>query len=203
MESLKNQQKEKKIDIIQAIQNKWSEISQTEENKTILTENERLENVQQELSKILEWQYSYLVDTKLPTKTSVTKIKEEKIKLQDINLQTEEDRKLENILGVGNFRKEGTVEFIKQEEKQEQEKTIEQKQKKGEEQKENCKNFSKRMPKFMQENKTISNAHKGTLVHLCIPEIKRRKRIHVARYPRNDTGTIRKTDYYNRRSKKY
>ena len=175
LESLKNQQKEKKIDIIQAIQNKWSEISQTEENKTILTENERLENVQQELSKILEWQYSYLVDTKLPTKTSVTKIKEEKIKLQDINLQTEEDRKLENILGVGNFRKEGTVEFIKQEEKQEQEKTIEQKQKKGEEQKENCKNFSKRMPKFMQENKTISNAHKGTLVHLCIQRLKEEK----------------------------
>ena len=33
LESLKNQQKEKKIDIIQAIQNKWSEISQTEEKE--------------------------------------------------------------------------------------------------------------------------------------------------------------------------
>ncbi len=144
LESLKNQQEEKKVDIVQEIQNKWSEI----------------ENVQQELSKILEWQYRYLVDTKLPTKTSVTKIKQEKMKLQDINLETEEEREQENI-----FRKEETTEFTKQDEIQKQQ----------EEQKESSKIFSEIMPKFMQESKKISNAHKGTLVHLCIQRLKEEK----------------------------
>lgn len=144
LESLKNQQEEKKVDIVQEIQNKWSEI----------------ENVQQELSKILEWQYRYLVDTKLPTKTSVTKIKQEKMKLQDINLETEEEREQENI-----FRKEETTEFTKQDEIQKQQ----------EEQKESSKIFSEIMPKFMQESKKISNAHKGTLVHLCIQRLREEK----------------------------
>ncbi len=132
--SFKNQQEEKKTDIVQEIQNKWSEI----------------ENVQQELNKILEWQYRYLVDTKLPTKTSVTKIKQEKMKLQDINLETEEERQV-------------------------QERWPEQKQQQQEEQKESSKIFSEIMPKFMQENQTISNAHKGTLVHLCIQRLKEEK----------------------------
>lgn len=82
------------------------------------------------------------------------------MKLQDINLETEEEREQENI-----FRKEETTEFTKQDEIQKQQ----------EEQKESSKIFSEIMPKFMQESKKISNAHKGTLVHLCIQRLKEEK----------------------------
>lgn len=177
--SLKNQQEEKKIDMIQEIQNKWSEILQAEKNNAqaekynIQEENNtQQENIQQELSKILEWQYRYLVDTKLPTKTSVTKIKQEKMKLQDINLETEEEIELENIFGENRFRKHEKTELTKQSERKGQERCPEQKQQQQEEQKETSKVFSEIMPKFMQESRKISNAHKGTLVHLCIQRLK-------------------------------
>ena len=39
---------------------------------------------EQALKELLEWKYDYIVDTTLPTKSSVTKIKQEKIKLEEI-----------------------------------------------------------------------------------------------------------------------
>lgn len=85
---------------------------------------------EQALKELLEWKYYYIVDTTLPTKSSVTKIKQEKIKLEEI-LKGIESEEVE-------YKKSYT-------------------------------------PKFMQEDKKISNAEKGTLVHLCIQRLDERK----------------------------
>lgn len=85
---------------------------------------------EQELKELLEWKYDYIVDTTLPTKSSVTKIKQEKIKLEEI-LKGIESEEVE-------YKKSYT-------------------------------------PKFMQEDKKISSAEKGTLVHLCIQRLDERK----------------------------
>lgn len=85
---------------------------------------------EQALEELLEWKYDYIVDTTLPTKSSVTKIKQEKIKLEEM-LKGIESEEVE-------YKKSYT-------------------------------------PKFMQEDKKISNAEKGTLVHLCIQRLDERK----------------------------
>lgn len=85
---------------------------------------------EQALKELLEWKYDYIVDTTLPTKSSVTKIKQEKIKLKEM-LKGIESEEVE-------YKKSYT-------------------------------------PKFMQEDKKISNAEKGTLVHLCIQRLDERK----------------------------
>ena len=46
------------------------------------TQEER-KNVQDNLKQTLEWKYKYLTDTVLPTKSSVTKLKQDKMKLQE------------------------------------------------------------------------------------------------------------------------
>lgn len=85
---------------------------------------------EQALKELLEWKYDYIVDTTLPTKSSVTKIKQEKIKLEEM-LKGIESEEVE-------YKKSYT-------------------------------------PKFMQEDKKISNAEKGTLVHLCIQRLDEKK----------------------------
>lgn len=85
---------------------------------------------EQALKELLEWKYDYIVDTTLPTKSSVTKIKQEKIKLEEI-LKGIESEEVE-------YKKSYT-------------------------------------PKFMQEDKKISSAEKGTLVHLCIQRLDEKK----------------------------
>lgn len=101
-------------------------IEQILKNKSY-EENKKSE---QALEELLEWKYDYIVDTTLPTKSSVTKIKQEKIKLEEI-LKGIESEEVE-------YKKSYT-------------------------------------PKFMQEDKKISNAEKGTLVHLCIQRLDERK----------------------------
>ncbi len=85
---------------------------------------------EQALKELLEWKYDYIVDTTLPTKSSVTKIKQEKIKLEEMLKEVESEE----------------VEYKKS-----------------------------YTPKFMQEDKKISNAEKGTLVHLCIQRLDEKK----------------------------
>lgn len=92
--------------------------------------DEEKKKSEQALKELLEWKYDYIVDTTLPTKSSVTKIKQEKIKLEEI-LKGIESEEVE-------YKKSYT-------------------------------------PKFMQEDKKISNAEKGTLVHLCIQRLDERK----------------------------
>ncbi len=85
---------------------------------------------EQALKELIEWKYDYIVDTTLPTKSSVTKIKQEKIKLEEM-LKGIESEEVE-------YKKSYT-------------------------------------PKFMQEDKKISSAEKGTLVHLCIQRLDEKK----------------------------
>ncbi len=108
---------------------------------------EEKQKSQQALKELLEWKYKYIVDTTLPTKSSVTKIKQEKIKLQEI---LEEQSKLQNAEYVENIKnsKNEEVEITKQKDYK-----------------------TEYMPKFMQETKKISNAEKGTLIHLCIQKL--------------------------------
>ena len=101
-------------------------IGQVLKNKS----DEENKKSEQALKELLEWKYDYIVDTTLPTKSSVTKIKQEKIKLEEI-LKGIESEEVE-------YKKSYT-------------------------------------PKFMQEDKKISNAEKGTLVHLCIQRLDERK----------------------------
>ncbi len=102
------------------------EIEQILKNKS----DEENKKSEQALKELLEWKYDYIVDTTLPTKSSVTKIKQEKIKLEEI-LKGIESEEVE-------YKKSYT-------------------------------------PKFMQEDKKISSAEKGTLVHLCIQRLDERK----------------------------
>lgn len=102
---------------------------------------------QQTLKQLLEWEYKYTVDTILPTKSSVTKIKQEKLKMQEV---LEEQQKLQNAEYIENIKNDLNIEN-------------------EENNKQNCN--SENIPKFMQENKKISNAEKGTLVHLCIQRL--------------------------------
>ena len=85
---------------------------------------------EQALKELIEWKYDYIVDTTLPTKSSVTKIKQEKIKLEEM-LKGIESEEVE-------YKKSYT-------------------------------------PKFVQEDKKISSAEKGTLVHLCIQRLDEKK----------------------------
>ena len=108
------------------------QIDLKEEIEQILKNKSEEENKKSEqaLKELLEWKYDYIVDTTLPTKSSVTKIKQEKIKLEEMlkGIKSEE---------VG-YKKSYT-------------------------------------PKFMQEDKKISSAEKGTLVHLCIQRLDEKK----------------------------
>ncbi len=85
-----------------------------------------------DLQNKLNWKYSYLSDTMLPTKTSVTNIKQEKIKLQELSSKLEEKSFEESYL-------------------------------------------EKVVPKFLNENEVITNAKKGSLVHLCIQKLDEKK----------------------------
>ncbi len=108
------------------------QIDLKEEIEQILKNKSEEENKKSEqaLKELLEWKYDYIVDTTLPTKSSVTKIKQEKIKLEEM-LKGIESEEVE-------YKKSYT-------------------------------------PKFMQEDKKISSAEKGTLVHLCIQRLDERK----------------------------
>ncbi len=114
------------------------------EQKLKDTKKEESEKMQQDLNELLSWKYKYMVDTKLPTKTSVTKIKEEKMKLSDDlnlseNVENEEDAK-----------------EIKLKENLDEKEQI---------------NKLEISPKFLQEKETITGAHKGTLAHLLVQKL--------------------------------
>ena len=114
------------------------------EQKLKDTKKEESEKMQQDLNELLSWKYKYMVDTKLPTKTSVTKIKEEKMKLSD-DLNLSEDVESE----------EDPKEIKLKENLNEKEQT----------------NKLEISPKFLQEKETITCAHKGTLAHLIVQKL--------------------------------
>ncbi len=114
---LKKQEQEETIDVMQKINENLSNISKEEINK-----------MQEELANTLKWKYPHLIDTKLPTKTSVTSIKQEKIRLEELKDENASNENMETY----------TFEVS---------------------------------PRFLQEKEVISNARKGSLVHLCIQKL--------------------------------
>lgn len=152
---LKKQEQEETIDVMQKINENLSNISKEEINK-----------MQEELANTLKWKYPHLIDTKLPTKTSVTSIKQEKIRLEELkdenatneNIEsndTLEDKYKEKLKIPENYE----ISNVKLEEIQ----NLENKNAKT--------TFKEISPRFLQEKEVISNARKGSLVHLCIQKL--------------------------------
>lgn len=85
---------------------------------------------QERISKLLEYKYRYINATSIPTKTSVTEIKEKMYPVQ-------------NLFSISNEKKEDVVED------------------------------EIKMPLFLQQDKDtkITNAQKGTLIHLCMQKL--------------------------------
>ncbi len=72
LENLHLQEQEEKQDVLGKLEEQLNSLSKQEKEK-----------MEQDLQQILSWQYLYEVDTHLPTKTSVTNIKQELMKLAD------------------------------------------------------------------------------------------------------------------------
>ena len=98
----------------------------------------------------LNWEYRYLASAKIPTKTSVTKLKQQ---------EGENEQDLEDILGSRKVTKSGrTIE----DNKVEIDWTGEAKK-------------LTYIPKFMETEQKLTPAQKGTLIHLCVQKLDEKK----------------------------
>ena len=141
------------------------------------------ERVQNELIEKLSWQYPYIVDTKLQTKTSVTKIKQEKMRLEeleamnnteDLEAETTDDIATNGIDDIEETRLQtemqaGQVNFLEIESKGKTDEMLVANQEMTESKLANL------VPKFLKPEEKISNSKKGTLVHLCIQKLDEKK----------------------------
>ena len=144
-------EKEGTESILKTYVHKKKELLKTLKTEEKETEDiiEKLENTeidkskQEEIDKVLNFKYSHILDTILPTKTSVTEIKNLSMKE---NIENEEN--VVNILDILNI-----------EEEREQE------------DKEKETNFAK--PEFLrtEEENKLSGAKKGTLIHLAMQKL--------------------------------
>ena len=125
----------KKVDLLKRL----NQTEETQEEENIITKlNNRANELQKdsnvELHKVLKWKYNYAESSVMPTKTSVTKIKEiENEKIVSID-ELNEEQDLSN----------------------------------------NSK-FAVTRPQFLNEEMQITNAQKGTLMHLCFQKLDERK----------------------------
>ncbi len=147
--SLKLEIKDKKEEM-----NKWNKLlNNMPENIQEETEFEHKENLYKTIQKKLEYKYAFLASTVIPTKISVTKIKEleqEKIKsLDEITSQQQGHTK--------NIEKLKETENIKTSSKEEKSEF--------------------RKPEFLKENKDekLTSAQKGTITHLCLQKLDAKK----------------------------
>lgn len=157
-----------KQDLIKELQ-MTEEKQQTDITKLIQKEVEKQEDTDlSELKQSLEWKYAYEIDTKLPTKTSVTKLKQEQInRLPSLEEQVnweEEGYNMEPEVGE-------TIEVFSTKEQLDNKEIR------------NLKEMQKlNQLKYIQV-KTLENeketkltpAQKGTLVHLCIQKLDEKK----------------------------
>ena len=107
---LKKGEQEEAIDILQKIKERLNK-----------TPKEEAMKVQETLKNTLEWKYSHLIDTYLPTKTSVTNIKQEKMKLEELenyenSMDVKELQNLENQNTKNNSFKEMVPKFLQEQE---------------------------------------------------------------------------------------
>ena len=117
--------------------------------RLVFSDNKDVKNV----DRLLNWEYSNIQDTIIPSKTSISKIKEiknAKNKEQVIKESLENKEELEN--SIENLIEDETTEMDKYE-----------------------KEVSEIKPKFMQNTK-ITAAQKGTLMHLCFQKLDLKKK---------------------------
>ena len=123
LEENKNKEKEE-FDIEKIIE----EANRDKEN------SEERENIRKQINQLLSWKYPYIESSKIPTKTSVTKLKQEE------NREVVQIYEVEELMGKVNN-------------KEEEEKKL------------------TYIPKFMEEQQKLTQAQKGTLMHLCIQKL--------------------------------
>lgn len=147
---------------LEKIENEEKDLIQ-ELNNEAKNENKNINKIEEKLS----WNYPYKASEIIPTKTSVSKIKEEK------NKQKENEKKNE----------------ISNEQEENKEKSIEEKQDNSlksflvqelNDSNETITTYQKELsvPKFEKEEK-ITNAQKGTLMHLCIQHLDESKEYEI------------------------
>ncbi len=160
LKKLEKVQVEEKINVKQTIEQILAKQDETQK-----------EEQQKKLEEILSWKYDYLVDTILPTKTSVTNIKQEKMRLEEITALEERE---EALVEDKELEKEETL-AEKDKELEKEETLVEEKQKLEKQELIQKQSLQSVTPKFLQGEEKISNAHKGTLIHLCIQKMDEKK----------------------------
>ena len=151
--SLKLEIKDKKEEM-----NKWNKLlNNVPENIQEETEFEHQENLYKTIQKELEYKYAFLASTVIPTKISVTKIKElEQEKIQSLEEITSQQRShTKNIeKSTEKLKETASIKTSSEEEKSE---------------------FRK--PEFLKENKDekLTSAQKGTITHLCLQKLDAKK----------------------------
>ena len=133
-----------------------------------LEKHEKDNNQMNKIKDILNYQYKYLLSTIMPTKTSVTKIKE----MENGNFSIFDDISIID----GNFENDDILVSLRNEKIQESSDNG----KEAENREEEIQNFSKskkgnifKKPKFLNNNKEekLSSTKKGTIVHLCMQNL--------------------------------
>ncbi len=113
-------------------------------------------NKTNELAKILKWKYFYMDSSVIPTKTSVTKLKEADNNEQIISIEEiEENSRSSKKIDLDYNGKIQSQEDEMQDEKESR--------------------FAIARPQFLNEEVKITNAQKGTLMHLCFQKLDERK----------------------------
>ncbi len=182
----------RKQDLIKELQQNTQEqmnFRQELQQKLQSFSKEEKEKMQKELKEKLSWKYPYLVDTKLQTKTSVTKIKQEKMKLEELEAvdtqndvndieeleaETTDDIATNGIDDIEETRLQTEtqakqVNFLEIESKGKTDEMLVANQEMTESKLANL------IPKFLKPEEKISNSKKGTLVHLCIQKLDEKK----------------------------
>ena len=140
----------KKTDILKEMK-KAEEIS-IDVEKILNKEAEKVElsikiKEEENIQKTLSWKYEYLESSKIPTKTSVTKLKN----MENNDVQSEVD--FEDLMKANATKEEKNKEV----EKEEKTSTI------------------TYVPKFTKEQQKLTPMQKGTLMHLCVQKLDEKK----------------------------
>ena len=115
------------------------------------------ESLEEQIKRLLEWKYEYIASSKIPTKTSVTKLKEMEQE-SDLDDLIEMAR---NRISIGKKNDESEI-IVKESEKENAQSTEKY-------------NRLTAKPKFMEKVQKLTAAQKGTLIHLCVQKLDEKK----------------------------
>ena len=115
------------------------------------------ESLEEQIKRLLEWKYEYIASSKIPTKTSVTKLKEMEQE-SDLDDLIEMAR---NRISIGKKNDESEI-IVKESEKENAQST------------EKYNRLTAKL-KFMEKVQKLTAAQKGTLIHLCVQKLDEKK----------------------------